>query len=48
MNGEIKNERLEIIELLMFITGRSIVFYQHMTLEQLRTEYQQLRSVEDI
>lgn len=41
------SERQDIIQLLTFISGRPEVFYKNMTIEQLRKEYEQLRSVDE-
>lgn len=35
-------QRADLIELLIFITGRPSVFYNHMTDDQLAAEYQRL------
>ena len=40
-----ENERLDMIQLLAFITGRPEVFYARMTDAQLNTEYENTRSV---
>lgn len=40
-------ERIEMVQLLTFMTGRPAVFYTKMTIEQLHEEYDRLNRVDE-
>lgn len=42
-----ESERIEMVQLLTFMTGRPAVFYTKMTVEQLHEEYDRLSSVDE-